>query len=150
MKIIVLRPLAKDFWLFWSSSSFYFSIWSYWKLMENIDLIWTREIISELTLAKNAHVNWPKRVIANSLNIFRAHLRLGIHFLSREEPSRAILSLQSVLRSEPANVDAWESLADAYLSRGSLNAALKAYDQVWTSWSISLNVLYINRHRLYT
>ena len=61
---------------------------------------------------------------------FRANLRLGIHFLSREDPSRAILSLQSVLRTEPSNIDAWEILADAYFARGSFNAALRAYDQV--------------------
>ena len=63
-------------------------------------------------------------------SIHRAHLRLGIHYLSHEDPRRAILSLQSVLRSEPSNIDAWECLADAYFARGSYNSALKAYEHV--------------------
>lgn len=67
-------------------------------------------------------------VTRQSTNVPWAHLRLGIHYLSIEEPGRAIVSLQSVLRSDPSNVDAWECLADAYLARGSYTAALKAYD----------------------
>ena len=61
-----------------------------------------------------------------------AHLRLGMNYLSCQEYGPAIVSLQSVLRTEPQNVDAWESLADAYAARGSLHAALKAYEKVLT------------------
>ena len=58
-----------------------------------------------------------------------AYLRLGMHYLACENFSLAIQNLQSVLRSDPSNIDAWESLSDAYASRGSYNAALKAYDK---------------------
>ena len=58
-----------------------------------------------------------------------AFLRLGMHYLACENYPLAIQNLQSVLRSEPKNIDAWESLADAYVARGSYNAALKAYDK---------------------
>ena len=58
-----------------------------------------------------------------------AYLRLGMHYLACENYSLAIQNLQSVLRSDPSNIDAWESLADAYASRGSYKAALKAYDK---------------------
>jgi superkiller protein 3 len=58
-----------------------------------------------------------------------AHLRLGMHYMAVDEPSKAIISLQYVLRIDPDDLTAWESLADAYLSRGSYTAALKAYDR---------------------
>ena len=58
-----------------------------------------------------------------------AYLRLGMHYLACEKFSLAIQNLQSVLRSDPSNIDAWESLSDAYAARGSYNAALKAYDK---------------------
>ena len=59
-----------------------------------------------------------------------AHLRLGVSHLACHDYGSAIVSLQFVLRSEPNNVDAWESLADAYAARGSLQAAVKAYEKV--------------------
>ena len=59
-----------------------------------------------------------------------AYLRLGMHYLACENYSMAIQNLQSVLRSNNTNIDAWESLADAYAARGSYNAALKAYDKI--------------------
>ena len=68
-----------------------------------------------------------------------AHLRLGMHYLATDDPSKAIVCLQTVLRTDANNLNAWESLADAYFNRGSYTSALKAYDKVlqlhkaWTS-----------------
>ena len=46
-----------------------------------------------------------------------ANLRLGMHYLAVDDPSKAILSLQNVLRTNPDHLNAWESLADAYFNR---------------------------------
>ena len=54
-----------------------------------------------------------------------ANLRLGMHYLVVDEPSKAIISLQNVLRTDPNHMNAWESLADAYFNRGSYTSALK-------------------------
>ena len=60
-----------------------------------------------------------------------AHLRLGMHYLATDDPNKAIISLQMVLRSSHVeNITALESLADAYLQRGSFTSALKAYEKV--------------------
>ncbi|TRY80081.1 hypothetical protein TCAL_09328 [Tigriopus californicus] len=59
-----------------------------------------------------------------------AFLRLGILFLSLDDPTNAILNLQSTIRHDPTNANAWEGLADAYKARGSYTAALKSYDKV--------------------
>ena len=62
-----------------------------------------------------------------------------MHYLATDDPSKAIVCLQSVLRTDANNLNAWESLADAYFNRGSYTSALKAYDKVlqlhkaWTS-----------------
>lgn len=50
--------------------------------------------------------------------------------MATDDPSKAIMSLQMVLRSDAQNLTAWESLADAYFTRGSFTSALKAYDKV--------------------
>ena len=39
-----------------------------------------------------------------------AHLRLGLNYLATQQHGKAIVSLYSVLKSEPNNVEAWESL----------------------------------------
>ena len=59
-----------------------------------------------------------------------AHLRLGMNHFATHEYGKAIVSFYSVLRTQPNNPDAWESLADAYHARGSFQAALKAYEKV--------------------
>lgn len=61
-----------------------------------------------------------------------AHLRLGMNYLATHEYGKAIVSFYSVLKTQPENADAWESLADAYHARGSFQAALKAYEKVVT------------------
>lgn len=53
-----------------------------------------------------------------------------MHYMATDDPSKAIMSLQMVLRSDAQNLTAWESLADAYFTRGSFTSALKAYDKV--------------------
>ena len=58
-----------------------------------------------------------------------AHVRLGVLYLS-SDPTAAILSLQSAIRTDPGDAHAWEGLADAYRARGSYSAAMKAYDKV--------------------
>ena len=45
------------------------------------------------------------------------------------DPTAAILSLQSAIRTDPGDAHAWEGLADAYRARGSYSAAMKAYDK---------------------
>ena len=61
-----------------------------------------------------------------------AWLRLGVHYLSVEEPGPAVTSLQSALRSDPEHVVCWEALGDAYVARGSYVAARKAFEKVLT------------------
>ncbi|RUS81604.1 hypothetical protein EGW08_010617 [Elysia chlorotica] len=56
-----------------------------------------------------------------------AWLRLGLHQMRQEDPSTAIMSLQSALRADPQDQHVWECLAEAYLQRGSFTAALKAF-----------------------
>ena len=63
-----------------------------------------------------------------------AYLRLGILHLALNEPAKAVTNLQSAIRNVKDGQEdllvIWESLADAYHSRGSHSAALKAYDKV--------------------
>ena len=51
-----------------------------------------------------------------------------LHSLN-SDPTAAILSLQSAIRTDPGDAHAWEGLADAYRARGSYSAAMKAYDK---------------------
>ncbi|KAG8237943.1 hypothetical protein J437_LFUL017317 [Ladona fulva] len=59
-----------------------------------------------------------------------AWLRLGLHHLEQDNPNEAIKCLQSAIRSDPTDRHCWESLADAYLARGSFLTALKSYQRV--------------------
>ncbi|KAK3788293.1 hypothetical protein RRG08_027026 [Elysia crispata] len=56
-----------------------------------------------------------------------AWLRLGLYQMRHEDPSTAIMSLQSALRADPEDQHVWECLAEAYLQRGSFTASLKAF-----------------------
>nr|XP_006811551.1 PREDICTED: tetratricopeptide repeat protein 37-like [Saccoglossus kowalevskii] len=56
-----------------------------------------------------------------------AWLRLGLYQLKKQEYSQAISSLQCALRADPKDVCCWECLAEAYMSRGSYTAALRAF-----------------------
>ena len=59
-----------------------------------------------------------------------AQMRLGFHYLAVDEASKAIICLQTVLRTDKNNPKVLESLADAYFQRGSYTSALKAYEKV--------------------
>lgn len=59
-----------------------------------------------------------------------AWLRLGLHFLAQHEPQSAISALQRCLQLQQNNMQALESLGDAYLARGSYVAAQKVHERV--------------------
>ncbi|XP_071441528.1 superkiller complex protein 3 [Hetaerina americana] len=59
-----------------------------------------------------------------------AWLRLGLQHLGQDNHNEAIKCFQSAIRTDPADRHCWESLADAYLSRGSYLTALKSYLRV--------------------
>ena len=84
-----------------------------WK--ENLNFL--TQVTQQIRPGKNSSNNW-------------ALLRLGMHYLACENFSLAIQNLQSALRSDSRNINAWECLADAYVARGSYNSALKAYDKI--------------------
>ncbi|XP_013777093.1 tetratricopeptide repeat protein 37-like [Limulus polyphemus] len=56
-----------------------------------------------------------------------AWLRLGLHQLRVGETMASVLSLQNALKADSSDIHCWECLGDAYLQRGSFNAALKAF-----------------------
>ncbi|XP_060062752.1 tetratricopeptide repeat protein 37-like [Ylistrum balloti] len=71
-----------------------------------------------------------------------AWLRLGLYQVNRDSPSVAITSFQSALRADPKDNHVWECLAEAYLHRGSLTAALKAFTKASELDPSSLYCLY--------
>ncbi|CAG5130134.1 unnamed protein product, partial [Candidula unifasciata] len=71
-----------------------------------------------------------------------AWLRLGLYQIKHENPTMAIMSLQSALRADPTDCHIWECLADAYFQRGSLTAALKAFTKASELDPHSLYCLY--------
>ncbi|XP_069137889.1 tetratricopeptide repeat protein 37-like isoform X1 [Argopecten irradians] len=71
-----------------------------------------------------------------------AWLRLGLYQVKHDSPSVAITSFQSALRADPKDNHVWECLAEAYLHRGSLTAALKAFTKASELDSNSLYCLY--------
>lgn len=58
-----------------------------------------------------------------------AWLSLGLHHLALEEWTEALVNLRTFVRLNPNDAEAWESLADAYYSRGSLSSSLKCYQR---------------------
>ncbi|BFY97470.1 hypothetical protein BsWGS_00510 [Bradybaena similaris] len=71
-----------------------------------------------------------------------AWLRLGLYQIKHENPTKAIMSLQSALRADPNDSHIWECLADAYCQRGSLTASLKAFTKASELDPNSLYCLY--------
>ncbi|XP_033749913.1 LOW QUALITY PROTEIN: tetratricopeptide repeat protein 37-like [Pecten maximus] len=71
-----------------------------------------------------------------------AWLRLGLYQVKYDSPSVAITSFQSALRADPKDNHVWECLAEAYLHRGSLTAALKAFTKASELAPNSLYCLY--------
>ncbi|KAM6302205.1 superkiller complex protein 3 isoform 1-T2 [Podargus strigoides] len=56
-----------------------------------------------------------------------AWLHRGLYYLRTGQPSQAVADLQAALRTDPKDSDCWESLGEAYLSRGSYSTALKSF-----------------------
>ncbi|XP_021379584.1 tetratricopeptide repeat protein 37-like [Mizuhopecten yessoensis] len=71
-----------------------------------------------------------------------AWLRLGLYQVKHDSPFVAVTSFQSALRADPKDNHVWECLAEAYLHRGSLTAALKAFTKASELEPNSLYCLY--------
>ncbi|XP_028615919.1 tetratricopeptide repeat protein 37 [Grammomys surdaster] len=56
-----------------------------------------------------------------------AWLRRGLHYLKAGQHSQAVSDLQAALRADPKDCNCWESLGEAYLSRGGYTTALKSF-----------------------
>ncbi|KAF1477345.1 Tetratricopeptide repeat protein 37, partial [Pygoscelis antarcticus] len=56
-----------------------------------------------------------------------AWLHRGLYYLRTGQPSKAVADLQAALRADPKDANCWESLGEAYLSRGSYSTALKSF-----------------------
>lgn len=56
-----------------------------------------------------------------------AWLRRGLYYLKAGHHSQAVADLQAALRADPKDCNCWESLGEAYLSRGSYTTALKSF-----------------------
>ncbi|NXS94416.1 TTC37 protein, partial [Jacana jacana] len=56
-----------------------------------------------------------------------AWLHRGLHYLRMDQPSQAVADLQAAVRADPMDAICWESLGEAYLSRGSYSTALKSF-----------------------
>nr|XP_013801127.1 PREDICTED: tetratricopeptide repeat protein 37-like [Apteryx mantelli mantelli] len=56
-----------------------------------------------------------------------AWLHRGLYYLRTGQPSQAVADLQAALRADPKDANCWESLGEAYLSRGSYTTALKSF-----------------------
>ncbi|XP_042305350.1 tetratricopeptide repeat protein 37 isoform X3 [Sceloporus undulatus] len=56
-----------------------------------------------------------------------AWLRRGLYYLRAGQHSQAVADLQAALRADPKDANCWESLGEAYLSRGGFTTALKSF-----------------------
>uniref|UniRef100_A0A8D2KVQ7 Tetratricopeptide repeat domain 37 n=1 Tax=Varanus komodoensis TaxID=61221 RepID=A0A8D2KVQ7_VARKO len=56
-----------------------------------------------------------------------AWLRRGLYYLRAGQHSQAVADLQAALRADPKDPHCWESLGEAYLSRGGYTTALKSF-----------------------
>ncbi|NXF52421.1 TTC37 protein, partial [Oceanites oceanicus] len=56
-----------------------------------------------------------------------AWLHRGLYYLRTGQASQAVADLQAALRADPKDSNCWESLGEAYLSRGSYSTALKSF-----------------------
>lgn len=56
-----------------------------------------------------------------------AWLRRGLYYLKAGQHSQAVADLQAALRADPKDFNCWESLGEAYLSRGGYTTALKCF-----------------------
>ncbi|OXB66908.1 hypothetical protein ASZ78_013569 [Callipepla squamata] len=56
-----------------------------------------------------------------------AWLHRGLYYLRTGQPLKAVADLQAALRADRKDPNCWESLGEAYVSRGSYAAALKSF-----------------------
>ncbi|XP_045141130.1 tetratricopeptide repeat protein 37 [Echinops telfairi] len=56
-----------------------------------------------------------------------AWLRRGLYYLKAGQHAQAVADLQAALRADPKDFNCWESLGEAYLSRGGYTTALKSF-----------------------
>ncbi|XP_014452741.1 superkiller complex protein 3 [Alligator mississippiensis] len=56
-----------------------------------------------------------------------AWIRRGLYYLRANQHSQAVADLQAALRADPKDSNCWESLGEAYLSRGGYTTALKSF-----------------------
>ncbi|XP_053519523.1 SKI3 subunit of superkiller complex protein [Artibeus jamaicensis] len=56
-----------------------------------------------------------------------AWLRRGLYYLKAGQHSQAVADLQAAIRADPKDFNCWESLGEAYLSRGGYTTALKSF-----------------------
>ncbi|XP_055968519.1 superkiller complex protein 3 [Sorex fumeus] len=56
-----------------------------------------------------------------------AWLRRGLYYLKAGQHGQAVADLQAALRADPKDFNCWESLGEAYLSRGGYTTALKSF-----------------------
>ncbi|XP_048187071.1 tetratricopeptide repeat protein 37 [Perognathus longimembris pacificus] len=56
-----------------------------------------------------------------------AWLRRGLYYLKAGQHCQAVADLQAALRADPKDFNCWESLGEAYLSRGGYTTALKSF-----------------------
>ncbi|XP_015779373.1 PREDICTED: tetratricopeptide repeat protein 37-like [Acropora digitifera] len=68
--------------------------------------------------------------------------RLGLFHLKHNESTEAITCFQSALRADPKDRHCWECLGEAYMSRGSFKAAMKAFTKATELDPTSLYCLY--------
>nr|XP_014340513.1 PREDICTED: tetratricopeptide repeat protein 37 isoform X1 [Latimeria chalumnae]XP_014340514.1 PREDICTED: tetratricopeptide repeat protein 37 isoform X1 [Latimeria chalumnae]XP_014340515.1 PREDICTED: tetratricopeptide repeat protein 37 isoform X1 [Latimeria chalumnae] len=56
-----------------------------------------------------------------------AWLRQGLYYLRMNQHTQAVADLQAAIRADPQDPNCWESLGEAYLSRGGYTTALKSF-----------------------
>ena len=69
-------------------------------------------------------------MMSESCNVKWVWLRLGLLHTECDEIDKAISFLCNAVRCDPLDCQVWESLGDAYMSRGSWHAALKSFLKV--------------------
>ncbi|XP_030763307.1 tetratricopeptide repeat protein 37 [Sitophilus oryzae] len=76
--------------------------------------------------------------VINKKNLW-AWLQLGLTYFEQGDILNSIKYLRTVVRYNPESAHCWESLADAYFTRGSFTSALKCYEK---ASSLSEDTLY--------
>ncbi|XP_076257912.1 tetratricopeptide repeat protein 37 isoform X2 [Rhynchophorus ferrugineus] len=95
------------------------------------------EVGSELSKVYRKLKNWDANLnlltslskdVINKRNSW-AWFQLGLTYFDQGDTENSIKYLRMAVRFNPDNVQYWESLADAYFTRGSFKSALKCYEK---------------------